>query len=146
VYAEQERARFMGIDRDGAARPDPSQRNRFARCAPPGAHLNIIDHHFPGADQLKEHMQGILGIEGLETEMVFWAETGELSYLVGEKTIEQLPLNGRNYTDLALLQPGVVAFSHRLGDLGPVDRYTTILQMTFRITQQPFTGPRDPEA
>lgn len=41
--------------------------------------------------------------------------TGELSYLVDERTIEQLPLNGRNYTDLALLQPSVVAFPHRDG-------------------------------
>ena len=41
--------------------------------------------------------------------------TPELSYLVGERTIRELPLNGRNYTDLALLQPGVVAFPHRDG-------------------------------
>ncbi len=32
--------------------------------------------------------------------------SSELSYLVGTETIENLPLNGRNYTDLALLQPG----------------------------------------
>lgn len=39
--------------------------------------------------------------------------SSELSYLVRSETIEQLPLNGRNYTDLALLQPGVLAFPHR---------------------------------
>src|SRR5918993_369684 len=33
--------------------------------------------------------------------------TSELSYLVTSEQIEQIPLNGRNYTDLALLQPGV---------------------------------------
>jgi ketosteroid isomerase-like protein len=30
---------------------------------------------YKGRDQLREHMQGILGIEGLETEIVFWGET-----------------------------------------------------------------------
>ena len=41
--------------------------------------------------------------------------SSELSYLVGTDTIERLPLNGRNYTDLALLQPGVLAYPHRDG-------------------------------
>jgi hypothetical protein len=41
--------------------------------------------------------------------------TSELSYLVDQQAIERLPLNGRNYTDLALLQPGVLAFPHRDG-------------------------------
>jgi hypothetical protein len=41
--------------------------------------------------------------------------SSELSYLVGSDVIERLPLNGRNYTDLALLQPGVLAFPHRDG-------------------------------
>jgi hypothetical protein len=41
--------------------------------------------------------------------------TSELSYLVSGKTLEALPLNGRNYTDLALLQPGVLAFPNRDG-------------------------------
>lgn len=30
---------------------------------------------YRGRDQLREHMQGILGIDGLEDEVVFWAET-----------------------------------------------------------------------
>jgi hypothetical protein len=41
--------------------------------------------------------------------------TSELSFLVSGKTLEALPLNGRNYTDLALLQPGVVAYPNRDG-------------------------------
>ena len=41
--------------------------------------------------------------------------SGELSYLVASRSIEQLPLNGRNYTDLAFLQPGVTPFPHRDG-------------------------------
>ena len=41
--------------------------------------------------------------------------TGELSYLVDERAIAQLPLNGRNYTDLAFLQPGVTPYPFRDG-------------------------------
>ena len=41
--------------------------------------------------------------------------TSELSYLVAGEALEALPLNGRNYTDLALLQPGVLPFPHRDG-------------------------------
>jgi hypothetical protein len=48
-------------------------------------------------------------LSGLQTR------SGELSYLVSTEAIQTLPLNGRNYTDLAFLQPGVVAFPHRDG-------------------------------
>jgi hypothetical protein len=41
--------------------------------------------------------------------------TSELSFLVGEHAIETLPLNGRNFTDLALLQPGVLPYPSRDG-------------------------------
>src|SRR5688572_28707361 len=41
--------------------------------------------------------------------------SGELSYLVGEEAVRDLPLNGGNYTDLAFLQPGVIAYPHRDG-------------------------------
>lgn len=41
--------------------------------------------------------------------------SAELSYLVSERAIRELPLNGRNYTDLALLQPGVTAYPQRDG-------------------------------
>src|SRR5262245_54436756 len=36
-----------------------------------------------------------------------------MSAVVTEKTIAELPLNGRNYIDLALLQPGVNSFSEK---------------------------------
>jgi hypothetical protein len=41
--------------------------------------------------------------------------TSELSFLVAEQAIETLPLNGRNFTDLALLQPGVLPYPSRDG-------------------------------
>jgi ketosteroid isomerase-like protein len=31
--------------------------------------------YFRGRDEIRAHMQGILGINGLETEVAFWAET-----------------------------------------------------------------------
>jgi ketosteroid isomerase-like protein len=31
--------------------------------------------YFKGHEKLKEHFQGILGIQGLKTEIAFWAET-----------------------------------------------------------------------
>ncbi len=31
--------------------------------------------YYRGKAQLREHMQGILGIEGLESDIAFWAET-----------------------------------------------------------------------
>jgi outer membrane receptor protein involved in Fe transport len=36
-----------------------------------------------------------------------------LSAVVTEKTMSELPLNGRNYIDLALLQPGVTSFNEK---------------------------------
>jgi len=40
--------------------------------------------------------------------------TSALSAVVDEKTIEELPLNGRNYISLATLQPGIVQFTERV--------------------------------
>ena len=63
-----------------------------------------------------------LEVGGLSEEVTVTGATSvvntssaELSYLVGSEAIGQLPLNGRNYTDLALLQPGVLAYPHRDG-------------------------------
>jgi hypothetical protein len=42
-------------------------------------------------------------------------QTSALSALVPEKTIEELPLNGRNYISLATLQPGVINFTEKSG-------------------------------
>ena len=45
--------------------------------------------------------------------------SSSLGGLVSDQQISELPLNGRNYSDLALLQPGVTQTSHSgLGDAG----------------------------
>src|SRR5438132_5914756 len=41
--------------------------------------------------------------------------TSMLSAVVTEKTIEELPLNGRNYITLATLQPGIIQFTEKSG-------------------------------
>ena len=41
--------------------------------------------------------------------------TSALSAVVLEKTIEELPLNGRNYITLATLQPGIIQFTEKSG-------------------------------
>ena len=68
------------------------------------------------------HISLVLKIAGLTANVIVDSgeslvntESAELSYLVSERLIRDLPLNGRNYTDLALLQPGVVAYTHRDG-------------------------------
>lgn len=39
--------------------------------------------------------------------------TGDLSFLLDQRTIDQMPVNGRNYTDLMQLQPQVTIFPNR---------------------------------
>jgi hypothetical protein len=39
--------------------------------------------------------------------------SGALTFLVDERSIEQVPINGRNFTDLIALQPNVSTFPHR---------------------------------
>ncbi|MFN9945075.1 MAG: hypothetical protein ACK56I_36970, partial [bacterium] len=55
------------------------------------------------------------GATVIEAAPLINTSSAELSYLVSERAIRELPLNGRNYTDLALLQPGVTAFPQRDG-------------------------------
>src|SRR2546428_7030882 len=45
--------------------------------------------------------------------------TSSLGNLINDQTISELPMNGRNYTDLTLMTPGVVSTTHSgLGDAG----------------------------
>jgi hypothetical protein len=47
------------------------------------------------------------------TEALVDTRSAAMSAVVTEKTISELPLNGRNYIDLALLQPGVNSFTEK---------------------------------
>ncbi len=54
-------------------------------------------------------------IDITDTSPLVNTSTAELSYHDDVGAIRELPLNGRNYTDLALLQPGVTAYQQRDG-------------------------------
>jgi hypothetical protein len=65
-----------------------------------------------------------LEVGGLEQTVSVTAEaplvnttSGALGGLVDEEKIEDLPLNGRNYIDLALLQPGVAHHTSKSGGM-----------------------------
>ena len=64
-----------------------------------------------------------------------------MSAVVTEKTISELPLNGRNYIDLALLQPGVANFSEK-DSTGSSNRGTklNINGMSFRSNSYLLDG------
>src|SRR5437867_3036204 len=49
-------------------------------------------------------------VEVVANAMVVDTRSSTLSAVVSEQTIQQLPLNGRNYIQLATLQPGVTSF------------------------------------
>jgi ketosteroid isomerase-like protein len=47
---------------------------------------------YKGRARLREHMQGILGIQGLDTEIAFWAETDDpQTLMIVEKITMQTP-------------------------------------------------------
>jgi ketosteroid isomerase-like protein len=67
---------------------------------------------YQGRDQLREHMQGILGIEGLETEIVFWAETDTPQTLMITEQITMKTKDGEahmRFADSWVLRDGKIA-------------------------------------
>ncbi len=52
-------------------------------------------------------------ISVVASSVVVDTRSSSLSALVSEQTIEELPLNGRNFVQLALLQPGITSFKER---------------------------------
>ncbi|AXE21892.1 nuclear transport factor 2 family protein (plasmid) [Runella rosea] len=67
---------------------------------------------YKGRDQIREHMQGILGIDGLETDIVFWAETEDPQTLM---ITEQITMKFGNdtanmrFADSWVLKDGKIA-------------------------------------
>ncbi|MGK3963978.1 nuclear transport factor 2 family protein [Sorangium sp. So ce118] len=65
-----------------------------------------------GREQLREHMQGILGIDGLETEIVFWAETEDPQTLMITEQITMKTGDGwaqMRFADSWVLRDGKIA-------------------------------------
>jgi ketosteroid isomerase-like protein len=67
---------------------------------------------YKGKEQLNEHMQGILGIDGLETEIVFWGETEDPETLMITEQITMKTKDGEaqmRFADSWVLRDGKIA-------------------------------------
>ena len=68
--------------------------------------------YFRGRDELREHMQGILGIDGLDTEIAFWAETEDPQTLMIVEAITMQAGGGEakmRFADSWVLRDGKIA-------------------------------------
>lgn len=67
---------------------------------------------YQGREKIKEHMQGILGIDGLETEIIFWAETQDPQTLMITEQITMTTKDGvsqMRFADSWVLKDGRIA-------------------------------------
>ena len=67
---------------------------------------------YQGREQLREHMQGILGIDGLETDIVFWGETENPQTLMITEKITMTTKDGdahMRFADSWVLRDGKIA-------------------------------------
>jgi ketosteroid isomerase-like protein len=68
--------------------------------------------YYHGKEELREHMQGILGIDGLDTEIVFWGETEEPQTLMMTEQIVMTTADGpanMRFADSWVLRDGKIA-------------------------------------
>ena len=68
--------------------------------------------YYRGRDELREHMQGILGIEGLDTDIAFWAETEDPQTLMIVEAITMSTADGEakmRFADSWVLRDGRIA-------------------------------------
>ena len=67
---------------------------------------------YKGREQLREHMQGILGIDGLESDIVFWGETESPQTLMITEQIRMKTKDGvanMRFADSWVLRNGKIA-------------------------------------
>ncbi|HTB99408.1 MAG TPA: nuclear transport factor 2 family protein [Ferruginibacter sp.] len=67
---------------------------------------------YKGREKIREHMQGILGIDGLETDIVFWAETTDPETLMITEQITMTTKDGvsnMRFADSWVLKDGKIA-------------------------------------
>ncbi|NEU69997.1 nuclear transport factor 2 family protein [Spirosoma agri] len=67
---------------------------------------------YKGRDGIREHMQGILGIDGLETDIVFWGETEDPQTLMITEQITMHTKDGdatMRFADSWVLRDGRIA-------------------------------------
>ncbi|GAB3277759.1 hypothetical protein GCM10027347_51740 [Larkinella harenae] len=67
---------------------------------------------YQGREQIRKHMEGILGIDGLETDIVFWAETQEPETLMITEQITMTTAEGESnmrFADSWVLRDGRIA-------------------------------------
>lgn len=68
--------------------------------------------YYKGREQLKEHFKGILAIEGLDTEIAFWAETEDPPTLMIVEAITMQTEEGESkmrFADSWVLRDGKIA-------------------------------------
>jgi len=68
--------------------------------------------YYRGRDQFREHLQGILGIDGLETDIAFWAETDNPQTLMIVEAITLQTDDGEakmRFADSWVLREGKIA-------------------------------------
>lgn len=68
--------------------------------------------YYHGKTELREHMQGILGIDGLDTEIVFWGETTDPQTLMMTEQIVMTTADGpanMRFADSWVLRDGKIA-------------------------------------
>lgn len=67
---------------------------------------------YKGRERLREHMQGILGIDGIKTEVVFWGETESPQTLMVTEQITMTTKEGvshMRFADSWVLKDGKIA-------------------------------------